>query len=179
MKHSLTDHPTATIYQYKHVKRIIIRNEFTINYLLSILVLIGFQFLYYDRFGLFAALISFAAIQILHIIITLVTFIQVEEAVDRKWKWSITPPWIGFKPANDISFRVFRRVHNHVFWLGIIIISIMYPWLPTSIMISLFVWHFWLLAPKLFLNVRLRRLYKKTRNGILRIQNGEVNFYQP
>ena len=178
MKNSLTEHPTATIYQYKHVKRIVVRNELVISYIMSILVLIGFQYLYYGRFGLFAVFISFAVIQLLHIFITVLTFIQVEEAVDRKWKWSIAPPWIGFKPANDISFRVYRRVHNQVFWLGIILISIMYPWLPSSIMISLLVWHVWLLAPKLLLNAMLRKIYKRTRSGILRIQNSEVNFFQ-
>lgn len=179
MKNSLIDHPTATIYQYKHVKQIKIRLETMISYLLSILVLIAFQYVYYGQFGVFTSFISFAVIQILHLIITLITFVQVEEAVDRKWKWSIIPPWIGFIPANDISFEVYKRVHFHAFWLGIVVLALFYPWIPLSMLISLYVWHIWLLAPKVLLILKLRKYYKKTKRGILRIQNSEVNYYQP
>ena len=179
MKNSLTDHPTATIYQYKHVKQIKIRLETMISYLLSIFVLLAFEYIYYGQFGLFTAFISFTIIQLIHMLITYVTFIQVEEAVDRKWRWSIVPPWIGFRPANDISYSVYRRVHNHVFWLGIVILALFYPWVPLSMVISLYVWHIWLLAPKLLLITKLRKLYKKTKRGILRIQHNEVNFFQP
>lgn len=179
MKQSLTDHPTATIYQYKHVKRILIRNEMLVSYLLCAIIIVAFQYLYFNMYGLFSALIGFVALQILHLLIMSLTFITVHQAADRKWKWTIVPPWIGFLPANDISFNVFRRVHNQMFWLGIIIIGVMQPWLPSSIMISLIAWHFWLLVPRLLLNMRLRKLSKKTRAGILRIQNKDVNFFQP
>ena len=179
MKQSLTDHPTATIYQYKHVLKISIRPEMLLSYILCVLLLLGFQMLYYNMYGLFAWLIGFAAVQILHIIIILITFIQVNEAADRQWKWTIAPPWTGFMPANDISFTVFRKVHNHLFWLGIIIIGVLYPWLHPSIMISLITWHIWLLTPRILLNIRLRKLNKKKQTGILRIQNKEVNYFQP
>lgn len=179
MKQSLTDQPTATIYQYKMMKRIPIKNELIASYLLTILFVLAFQVLYYNMYGLFAWLISFAAIQILHIIIIVLTFIQVEEAADRQWKWTIFPPWTGYKPANDINYRVFRKVHNHVFWLGIILISILYPWLNASIMISLITWHIWLVFPRLLLTIRFRKLFKKTKAGIIRILKTEVQFLQP
>lgn len=179
MKQSLTDHPTATIYQYKHVKRIIVRNEMLISYLICTLIILAFQYAAYQLYGLFSWLIGFAAIQLIHLIIILLTFINVHEAADRKWKWSIIPPWTGFKPANDISFSVFRKVHAQLFWLGAIIIGVMYPWLPPSLMLSLIFWHIWLLAPKLLLNMRLRKFTKKKKAGILRIQTKEVNLYQP
>jgi len=179
MKQTLTDHPTATIYQYKHVKRILIRNELLVSYLLSALIVVAFQYLYYDMYGLFSTLIGFVALQVLHFLIMWLTFITVHQAADRKWKWTIIPPWTGFIPANDISFSVFRRVHNQMFWLGIIVIGVIQPWLPTSISISLFVWHIWLLAPRLLINLRLRKLSKKKHTGILRIQDKEVNLFQP
>jgi len=179
MKQSLTDHPTATIYQYKHVKRIMIRNEMLISYFLCAMIVVVFQYMYFNLFGLFSTIIGFVALQMLHWLIMWLTFITVHQAADRKWKWTIIPPWIGFIPANDISFTVFRRVHNQMFWLGIIVIGVLQPWLPPSIMISLITWHIWLLAPRLLLNMRLRKLSKKNRAGILRIQNNDVNFFQP
>lgn len=179
MKQSLTDHPTATIYQYKHVKRIMIRNEMLISYFLCAMIVVVFQYMYFNLYGLFSTIIGFVALQMLHWLIMWLTFINVHQAADRKWKWTIIPPWIGFIPANDISFTVFRRVHNQMFWLGIIVIGVLQPWLQPSIMISLITWHIWLLAPRLLLNMRLRKLSKKNRAGILRIQNNDVNFFQP
>lgn len=179
MKQSLTDHPTATIYQYKHVKRIIVRNEMLVSYLLCALILLGFEYTVYRLYGLFSWAIGFAAVQIIHLLIILITFINVHQAADRKWRWSIVPPWTGFKPANDISFSVFRKVHIQLFWLGLIIIAILYPWLPPSLMLSLFFWHIWLLSPKLLLQLRLRKFSKMKKASILRIQSKEVNLYQP
>lgn len=91
MKQTLTDHPTATIYQYKHVKRILIRNELLVSYLLSALIVVAFQYLYYDMYGLFSTLIGFVALQVLHFLIMWLTFITVHQAADRKWKWTIIP----------------------------------------------------------------------------------------
>lgn len=179
MKQSLTDHPTATIYQYKHVKRIMIRNELIVSYLLSALIVLGLQYILYELYGLFSWLIGFAVIQLIHLFIILLTFINVHEAADRKWTWTIIPPWTGFRPANDINFSVFRRVHNQLFWLGTIVIGLLYPWLSSSLMINLFFWHIWLLAPKLMLSLSLRKYSKKTKAGILRMQAKEANFFQP
>jgi len=179
MKQSLSNQPSATIYQYKVVKRVPIKNEIIASYLLSILLVLAFQAYYYDTYGIFAWLISFAAVQILHFIIIVVTFIQIDEAADRQWKWTIFPPWIGYRPANDINYRVFRKVHNHVFWLGIILISILYPWLNASIMISLITWHIWLVVPRFLLSMRFKKHFKKTKAGIIRIIKNEVQFLQP
>lgn len=179
MKHSLTKHPTATIYQYKHVKRLIIPGELLFSYLVCAVILLGIQYLLYDMYGLFSSLIGFVGIQFIHLLIILLTFINVHEATDRKWAWSIVPPWTGFRPANDINYSVFRKVHTQMFWLGIIIVAVMYPWLPSSLMISLMFWHIWLLAPKLVITLILRRAMKKTKLGIIRVQNKEVNLFQP
>jgi len=179
MKQSLTDHPTATIYQYKHVKRIVIRNEMLIGYLLCALIILGFEYSVYQLYGVFNWLIGFAIMQVIHLVIILLAFINVHEAADRKWRWGITPPWTGFKPANDISFFVFRKIHTQLFWLGAIIVGVLYPWISPSLLLSIMFWHIWLLAPKLLLTLSLRKLSRKTKAGILRMQLKEVNFYQP
>lgn len=179
MKQTLTDHPNATIYQYKHVKRIAIPNEILASYLLCAVIVLAFQYMFFNMYGIFSTFIGFVGLQVLHLIIIWLTFINVHQAADRKWTWSLTPPWTGFKPANDISFSVFRRVHNQVFWLGIIVIGILYPWLPPSFLLSLVFWHIWLLAPKMLISLRLRKYAKKTKAGILRIQTKEVNLFQP
>jgi len=174
MKQSLADQMNATIYQYQLVKRVIVKSELILSHLIIAAIFLGFQMLNYGVHGLFAWLFGFAAIQVLHLLIIVLTFISVTEAAERQWTWRITPPWIGFKPANDISLLIFRRVHRHLFWLGLCIIALLYPWTPPSIMISLISWHVWLIIPRLMLSFAFR---KQRRDGVLRLQWKEASYY--
>lgn len=174
MKQTLADQKDATIYQYRLVKRILIKPELVISHSLIAAVFLGVQLLVYQMDGLFAWLFGFAAIQLLHIFIILLTFISVTEATDRQWSWRISPPWIGFKPINDITLRIFRRVHRHLFWLGLCVIAVLYPWIKTSLLISLICWHVWVVAPRLMLSFAFR---KQLKDGVLRLQMREASYY--
>ena len=174
MRQPLSEQQNATIYQYKLVRRILIRPELMISYHLIIVILLAFQLLGYQLEGMFSWLFGFAAIQLIHLLILLLTFIRVDEAVDRQWIWRIHPPWIGFKPANDIPLHLFRRIHRHMFWIGLCIICALYPWLTPSLMISLISWHIWLLAPRMLLSFNFR---KQSKDGVLRLQSKEASYY--
>ncbi|MBD2872858.1 transposase [Paenibacillus arenilitoris] len=175
MRQPLASQPNATIYQYQLVKRISIRMELIYSYFLIAGILLAFQMLAYHMDGLFSWLIGFAIVQVVHLSILLLTFIRVDEAADRKWVWRVTPPWIGFKPANDIKLLLFRRVHRHLFWIGLCAIALLYPWIKESLMISVVSWHLWLLIPKLLLSFTFR----KQKEGLLRLQAWEASFYKP
>ncbi|WP_168123384.1 transposase [Paenibacillus sp. HB172176] len=173
-KQSLQEQKNATIYQYQLIRRTIINLELIYSYLFIAAIFLGFQLLVYGMNGLFSWLISFAIVQVLHIVIMLLTFIKVEEAAERKWVWRITPPWIGFKPANDITLFVFRRVHRQMFWLGLCVIGLLYPWISSSLMISIICWHLWLLSPRMLLSF----IYRKARkDGVLRLELNEASYY--
>ncbi|MFD0591075.1 transposase [Paenibacillus sp. GCM10027627] len=174
MKQPLSAQQNATIYQYQLIKRTVIKSELIYSHLMIVAILLAFQLLYYGTDGLFSWLFGFAAIQIVHVLVLLLTFIRVDEAADRKWIWRINPPWIGFKPANDISLTVFRRVHRHLFWIGLCAVSVLYPWVKPSMMISLISWHVWLLAPRLLLSFTFRR---QRKDGVLRLQWKEASYY--
>ncbi len=174
MRQQKADHNTATVYQYKLTKKLVIRRELIQSHFILIAIFLGFQILLYGKEGLFSWLAGFAALQIIHIILLLITFIGVTEATDRKWIWRINPPWIGFKPANDISLPLFRRIHRHLFWIGLCIIAVLYPWIPASLMLSLVSWHIWLIAPRLLLAFYFR---KQPKNGVLRLQSYEALYY--
>ncbi|MCR2807173.1 transposase [Paenibacillus soyae] len=174
MKQNLSEQKNATIYQYQLVKKVVVRSELILSHLIIAAIFLGIQMLVYGMNGLFAWLFGFAAIQLLHLVIIIITFISVTEAAERKWIWRVNPPWIGFKPANDISITVFRRVHRHLFWLGLCIIAVLYPWIQPSLMISLISWHIWVIIPRLLLSVAFR---KQRKDGILRLQTREAFFY--
>ncbi|MDQ0063744.1 transposase [Paenibacillus harenae] len=174
MRQSLIDQQNATIYQYMLIKRQVIRPELIMSHLLISGILLAFQMLMYQMDGLFSWLFGFAVVQLLHILIMLLTFIKVEEAADRKWIWRINPPWIGFKPASDISLLVYRRVHRQMFWLGLCIIGLLYPWITESLMISIVCWHLWLLIPRLLISFSLR---KQRKDGVVRIESKEASYY--
>lgn len=174
MKQSLSEQRNATIYQYQLVKKVVVRSELILSHLLIAGIFLGFLMLVYGMDGLFAWLFGFAAIQALHLIIILLTFISVTEAAERQWTWRINPPWIGFKPANDITLLIFRRVHRHLLWLGLCVIAVLYPWIKPSLMLSLVSWHAWLLIPRMFLSVAFR---KQRKDGVLRLQSKEASYY--
>lgn len=173
-RQSLTDQKNVTIYQYMLIKRKVIRPELISSHLIIAGILLAFQMLMYQMDGLFAWLFGFAVVQVLHIVIMLLTFIKVEEATDRKWTWGINPPWLGFKPANDISLLVYRRVHRQMFWLGLCLIALMYPWISESLIISIVSWHLWLLIPRLLLSFSFRG---QRKDGIVRLENKEASYY--
>ncbi len=175
MRQTLSDQQNATVYQYQLVKRKIIRPELIQSHLLIAGILLAFQMLMYEMDGLFAWLFGFVIIQIVHIVIILLTFIRVDEAADRKWIWRINPPWIGFKPANDIKLSLFRKVHRHLFWIGLCAVAIFYPWVKSSLIISVVSWHLWLLIPRLMLSFSFR---KEDKDGILRLQFKEASYYR-
>lgn len=174
MHQPLSDQKNATIYQYQLVKRKTIRSELIQSHLLIAAILLAFQILMYQMDGLFSWLFGFVVIQVMHIAIILLTFIRVDEAAERKWIWRITPPWIGFKPANDIKLSLFRRVHRHLFWIGLCFIAILYPWIKESLMISIISWHLWLLIPRLLLSYSFRKVQK---DGLLRLEARGASYY--
>lgn len=174
MRQSLSEQHAATIYQYQLIKRKVVRPELVQSHILTAAILLGFQLLMYGMNGLFSWLFGFAVIQLIHLIILLLTFIRVEEAADRRWVWGITPPWFGFKPANDIMLMLFRRVHRHLFWIGLCAACLLYPWVSQSLIISVVFWHLWLIVPRLILSFSFR---KEQKDGVLRLQKYEASYY--
>ncbi|NIK80055.1 hypothetical protein FHS15_005239 [Paenibacillus castaneae] len=175
MHKPLSDQKNATIYQYQLVRRKNIRPELVQSHMLIAAIFLAFQMLMFQIDGLFSWLFGFAVIQIIHIIIIFLTFIRVDEAADRKWVWRITPPWIGFKPANDIKLSLFRRVHRHLFWIGLCAAALLYPWIKESLLLSIISWHLWLLIPRLMLSFTFR---KEQKDGILRLESRGASYYR-
>ncbi|QAY67484.1 transposase [Paenibacillus protaetiae] len=174
MRQSLSEQQQVTIYQYRLIRRKTIRPELVQSHVFIAALFLGCLVIVYHLNGLFAWLFGFVLVQLLHMVILLLTFIRVEEAVERRWQWRITPPWFGIGPANDISLRLFRRVHRTMLWIGLCLIALLYPWANEPLMISCICWHLWLLIPRSLISISFR---KESKDGVLRLHTSEASYY--
>ncbi|MFC5648865.1 transposase [Paenibacillus solisilvae] len=174
MRGTLAEQEKATIYQYQLIRKITIKKETLWSHLFIILILTLFQLLMYRLEGAIALAIGIVCTQIIHFAIIRLTLLRVDEPDSRRWNWRFSPPWIGYIPISHIELALFRRLHRHLLWLGLCAIGVIYPWANEAQMISLISWHIWFLTPRL---VSLRQLRKVRRDGIVRIQPREINYY--
>ncbi|QHW32181.1 transposase [Paenibacillus rhizovicinus] len=174
MRGTLAEQEQATIYQYQLKKKIFVREELYRSYLCAILILAAFLILMYRLEGVKAFGIGILCSQFVHFFIIRLTLIRVDEPDYRRWGWRVLGIWIGYIPVAYIELGLFRRVHRHLFWLGLCAISVIYPWANEATMISLVMCHIWFLAPRL---VTIRWLRKSKRDGVLKITANEVSYY--
>ncbi|MFD1954673.1 transposase [Paenibacillus thailandensis] len=174
VRQTLSEQQTATIYQYKLIRKISIRLELVHSHVFIAAVLLAVLTAVYRLDGLLGWLFGFIIVQLVHITLLLLTFIRVEEAAERRWQWRIMPPWFGFGPANDITLRLYRKVHRTMLWVGLCLIGLLYPWVNEAIIIGCISWHLWLLVPRMLLSFGLR---SEARDGIVRLGALEAYYY--
>lgn len=174
MRQSLSEQQSATVYQYKLIRKTTIRTELVHSHVFIAAIFLAFLTAVYRMDGLLAWLLGFVLIQLVHMLLMLLTFVRVDEAIERKWQWRIMPPWFGFGPANDISLRLYRRVHHTMFWIGLCVIGLLYPWISEALLIGCICWHLWFLVPRLLVSFSFRR---ENKDGILRLGLYEAFYY--
>jgi hypothetical protein len=164
----------ATIYHYQLIRKFAIRKEMIVSHLIGACLLAAFQFLMYGVNGLMSWTIGLLGIPIIHYVILRLTMKRVDEPEDRRWNWRFAFPWIGYVPIQMVEHGLFRKLHWHLMWFGLCAIAVFYPWASESFMISLICWHFWFLAPRLFI---LRLFRKARRDGVIKLLPTEVSVY--
>ncbi|REE66524.1 hypothetical protein A8990_15047 [Paenibacillus taihuensis] len=174
MRGKLAEQEKATIYQYQLIQKITVREELLRSHICVIAILAIFLLLMYRVDGAIALGYGLLGTQIIHYFIIRLTLIRVDEPDYRRWGWRVMTPWIGYIPTANIQLELFRRLHRHLFWLGLCAIGVFYPWANEGTMISLIMCHLWLLVPRMLL---IRRLRKAKRDGVLRITATDVSFY--
>lgn len=171
---TLAEQDKVTIYQYQLKLKILVRDELYRSYLCAIAILAIFLLLMYRLDGVKALGIGILCSQFIHFLIIRLTLIRVDEPDYRRWGWRVLGVWIGYIPVAYMELGLFRRVHRHLFWLGLCAIGLLYPWANEATMISLTMSHIWFLAPRF---IMIRRLRKSRRDGILKITATEVSYY--
>jgi len=165
----------ATIYRYRLLRKISLRREIGYSHAAAGLLCPAALAAIHGWMGLLGAFLALPIMAALHMLVLRLTLRRVETVAFKRWTFRADWPGLGPYPATDASLRLFRRVHAHLLLVGLCIAALMYPW-SSPFFITLMFWHLWLLAPRFWLLVILRR---ENPDVVLRFESGELWLYLP
>jgi len=168
-------HHDATIYRYRLLRKIPFRREIAPGHAAAGLLCPAALTALHGWMGLVAAVLAMPLMAVLHLTVLRLTLRRVKSDAFRRWAFRTDWPGFGPYPATDASLRLFRRVHAHLTLVGLCFAALLYPWSP-PLFIALSYWHLWMLAPRLWLLVLLRR---ENPDIVLRFEPGELWLYLP
>ncbi|RUS47217.1 transposase [Cohnella sp. AR92] len=164
----------ATIYHYKLIRKLNLLPEMKYAYLVTAFMGIAVLSVLDRWAGFIFSLLGLVLMFAVHAIVLKITLRRVEEPAEKKWFLRFDLPWIGPLPVSDTSLSLFRRLHFHLLLVGCCVAGLFYPWTSASLVIALIYWHFWLLAPRFYLLMRMR---KDRGDGVIRLQGSEISYY--
>ncbi|WP_159888061.1 hypothetical protein [Paenibacillus puerhi] len=101
--------------------------------------------------------------------------LQIKESyVPRSWRWSLRLPWFGYAPASYISLSKVGRLHSQLFWVGLLVLACLYPWIGDRLLLFSVFLHVWILLPRLLLLFLLRR---HRAAGLMKINERDTSCY--
>lgn len=161
----------STIYSYTLVKRIYHSLYKKILYFLVLALAVFFKF---DPANWHPFLLGYPIILVFHTLLVRIYFQFTIGMAMRGWsyRWGIF--WFGSLPDGYASIKLVSRIQLHLFWIGLSMIILLYPWIPITWLISLMVFHLWILMPRLWMLFRFRP-YRK--NGLIKITEKETSCY--
>ncbi|XEC95010.1 transposase [Paenibacillus tarimensis] len=167
MQHKAEINKDATIYHYQLVRKINLRNESLASYLFIGFLMGGFQGYFYHYNGVVSWTAGLICVSSIHWVMLRLTMVRVDQMEKGLWAWRLKLPWLVYLPVQYVEYQLFRRLHRHLMWPGLCVFAVCYPWISESMIISLIMWHFWLLAPRLFV---IHSLRKARKDGLIRIE---------
>jgi hypothetical protein len=162
------------IYHYKLIRKISLRPESKYSAVATAVMGVAVVGIFYGLSGLLYAVVGLLLMLVVHAVVLKITLRRVDRPSERRWGFRFDLPWIGPLPIMDTNLSLFRRLHFHLFLVGCCVAGLFYPWAHPSLLISLIYWHFWLLAPRVSLLMRMRR---DKGDGIIRLEATEVSYY--
>jgi hypothetical protein len=163
-----------TIYHYKLIRKISLRPESKYSYMTTALAGSSALVVVYGLEGLATAAVSLVVMLAVHAVVLKLTVRRVDEPWEKRFAFRRDWPWIGPLPVMDTNLGLFRRLHFHLFFVGGCVSALSYPWSDSSVIIAMFFWHMWLLAPRIRLLWQLRR---EKGDGVIRLDPREVYYY--
>lgn len=161
----------STIYSYTLVKRIYHSLYKRILYFLILALALFFKF---DPTNWIPMLVSYPILLVFHTLLVRAYFQFTIGMAMRGWsyRWGIF--WCGSLPDGHASIRLIGKVQLHLFWIGLSLIMILYPWIPIPWLVYFMIFHIWMLMPRLWMLFRFRP-YRKT--GLMKISEKETSCY--
>ncbi|NQX70576.1 hypothetical protein HQN90_30990 [Paenibacillus alba] len=161
----------STIYSYTLVKRLYHSLYKTILYFLLLALALLYKF---DTSNWLPLLVSYPLLLMFHTLLVRAYFQFTIGMAMRGWsyRWGIF--WCGFLPDGNASIRLVSRIQLHLFWIGLSIILLLYPWIPDHWLIYLTIFHIWMVMPRLWMLFRFRP-YRKA--GLIKITDKDTSCY--
>lgn len=164
----------ATFYQYKLIKKISLNRILMRLYVILPLLVVVLETIFISPWSLFFMIVAAPVIFWIQYVISRSVLLISGHPIHKKWALSIRLPWLGYMPDQYISYRIFRKVQLHNFWIGLCITALFILWSPPAFTISLITCHFWLLLPRLYSLIGFRR---ENKEGLLKFSSTDVSYY--
>lgn len=169
-------HTNATFYQYKLLKKISYPNSLIHSLLLAPLIWLIAETIIFGWMTILFMLLAAVIAYWFQYVISRSVLIIISHSYRKRWRHLRKMPWIGYLPEQFVTFTTFRKVWLHSAWIGLCLIAVLLPWSPASLVTSLFFWHLWLLFPRFYAFIGLR---KQPKGGMIKLNPQDVSYYMP
>jgi hypothetical protein len=163
----------STIYSYRLMMRIH-HSAFKIIFHFGVLVLI-FTFAAWNGMIL-GLLFSYPIVLLAHAILVAIYFRATRKKPIKGWSFRLDWLWSGILPEAHVPLGLVDKLHQQLFWIGLVLITGLFPWISSKFFMNLTLMHLWLLAPRLWIIFRFRA-YR--HSGLLKINKKDTSCYLP
>ncbi|MFE4714584.1 MULTISPECIES: hypothetical protein [Paenibacillus] len=164
----------ATFYQYKLIRKINLTQSLLSIYITIPMVCLVLETVFLSWWSIFFMIIAAPVVFWIQYVISRSVLVIMGHPIAKRWGISLKLPWLGYMPDQYISYRIFRKVQLHNFWIGLCIAALFIVWSPPAFTASLVVCHLWLLLPRLYILLRLRR---ESKEGMLKFNPADASYY--
>ncbi|WP_106769569.1 hypothetical protein [Paenibacillus faecalis] len=168
-------HGQATFYQYRLLKKVSISKYLIWLYLILPCVAVAAEMIVMSWYSFLFFLIAFALVLWIHFVIGRSVLFFLGSTYQKKWRFSVKAPWLGYMPDQHVNSRVFTKVQIHTTWISLCLFGIMAFWSPLSFVVSLLFWHIWLLVPRYY---ALLRFSGQQKEGMIKFSNLDISYYK-
>lgn len=167
----------ATFYQYKLIKKINISASLLRVYIAFPVACLVLETVFLSWLSLLFMIIAGPVMLWIQYVISRSVLLISGHPIAKRWKMMyLRLPWPGYMPDQYINYGIFRKVQLHNLWIGLCITALFIVWAPPAFTVSLAVCHLWLLLPRLYSLLRLRRV-NKDKEGMLKFNQTDVSYY--
>ncbi|KRF28702.1 hypothetical protein [Paenibacillus sp. Soil787] len=161
----------STIYSYTLMKRIYHSLYKIIVYFMLLILALLYNF---DPTNWLPLLVSYPLLLIFHSLLIRIYFQFTIGMAMRGWSYRWGVFWCGFLPEGNASIRLVSRIQLTLFWIGLAMITLLYPWIPEKWLFHLTIFHVWMLMPRLWMLFRFRPFRKA---GLIKITGKDTSCY--
>lgn len=164
----------ATFYQYRLIKKANLSPWLIRIYMILILISMVLQTVFLSPWSPLYILLAAPVIFWIQYVVSRSVLLISGHPIAKRWKTSLRLPWLGYMPDQYISYRTFRKVQMHNFWIGLCIAALFVVWSPPAFTVSMVICHLWLLLPRLY---ALFRFNNAEQEGMLKFSSSDISYY--